>query len=283
MAEQIGSLYPVVIPSYSDNADIQAAIKVYHYGSESYDLSNTDPVNLPAASVAKHFANLQNAINNINPFTTVSLANGENLNTKTENGYYSQDSDADARSANSVNYPVFPENGGVAYSGLLSVTNAENIVYQSYQMFNVSGRTILFIRTRSQTGTWSQWYRISDSTHDHDDRYYTENEVNVLLSGKQDNISGAASTITSSNLNSSIVPVTNADGKIISSSITASQLGFLSGTTTNIEANKLNTSFSNALTTSAARSAGRAAVGIFIGDPANFTPSNPQVGDLWFW
>jgi hypothetical protein len=184
MAEQVGSLYPIVIPSYSDNADIQAALKLYHYGSLSYDLSNTDPAALPTSSVARHFADLQQAINNISPFTITSLINAENLNTKTENGFYSQDSDADARSANSLNYPVFPEVGGLAYAGLLSVTNAENIIYQTYQMHNVSGRSILFIRTRNQTGTWSQWYMISDSTHIHDDRYYTRTDSDALLAGK---------------------------------------------------------------------------------------------------
>jgi hypothetical protein len=31
--ENIGSLYPTKIPGMSDNADIQAALKIYHYGS----------------------------------------------------------------------------------------------------------------------------------------------------------------------------------------------------------------------------------------------------------
>ncbi len=33
MAENIGSVYPTKIPEYADDADIQEALKLYHYGS----------------------------------------------------------------------------------------------------------------------------------------------------------------------------------------------------------------------------------------------------------
>jgi hypothetical protein len=33
MAENIGSVYPTRIPEYADDADIQEALKLYHYGS----------------------------------------------------------------------------------------------------------------------------------------------------------------------------------------------------------------------------------------------------------
>jgi hypothetical protein len=181
MAEEIGALYPVTIPSYADNADIQAALKLYHYGSLSYDEGNTDPAALLPASAAAHFAAIEQQLEDINPFSITSLQNAENLNQKIVNGYYSQDSDADARSANSVNYPIFPEVGGIAYAGLLTVINAENIIYQTYHMENVAGRSILYIRSRNTVGQWLPWRRIVDSAHIHDDRYYTKSEIDGSL------------------------------------------------------------------------------------------------------
>lgn len=60
------------------------------------------------------------------------------------------------------------------------------------------------------------------------------------IATKQDTITGAASTITSTNLNASIVPVTDAGGKIVNSAVTVTELNKLSGlTATTTELNKL--------------------------------------------
>jgi hypothetical protein len=70
MAESIGNLYSTAIPSLSDTADIQEALRVYHYGAASgsgvgeYPITNTDPTNLVIPSVAYHLFNLQNQIDN---------------------------------------------------------------------------------------------------------------------------------------------------------------------------------------------------------------------------
>ena len=39
-SENIGNLYPSKIPGYEDAADIQAALRLYHYGSTTYDINN---------------------------------------------------------------------------------------------------------------------------------------------------------------------------------------------------------------------------------------------------
>ena len=68
MAEAIGSLYATQIPSLSDSADIQEALRLYHYGAASgtapgeYDPTNTNPVLLPVQSVAYYLNNLQGQI-----------------------------------------------------------------------------------------------------------------------------------------------------------------------------------------------------------------------------
>lgn len=66
MAEQlIGTLVPTKIPGYSDVADIQAALKVYHYGSYTFDTSETNPANLINPSIAYTLNNLQSQITNL--------------------------------------------------------------------------------------------------------------------------------------------------------------------------------------------------------------------------
>ncbi len=65
MAESIGSLYVTQIPSLSDTADIQAALRLYHYGDSSYNILNTNPALLPANSVAGALYSLQTQITSI--------------------------------------------------------------------------------------------------------------------------------------------------------------------------------------------------------------------------
>jgi hypothetical protein len=45
-SESIGALYPTQIPGYADNADIQAAFRLYHYGSTAYSTANSNTANL---------------------------------------------------------------------------------------------------------------------------------------------------------------------------------------------------------------------------------------------
>jgi hypothetical protein len=282
MAEEFGALYPVTIPSYEDNADIQAAIKLYHYGSLAYNENNLNPAALVSSSVAAHFAAIEQQLSEINPITITPLQNAENLNEKIENGYYSQDSNQDARSQNSVNYPVFPDTNGIAYAGLLTVINAENLIYQTYQMQNVEGRSILYVRSRNDVGIWLPWRRISDSTHTHDERYYLKGEVDSALGAKQNTITGAATTITGANLAANQALISNGNGKVFTSNVTSSELGHLSGATSNIQTNinsRLAVNFSNANADN--RPAGRSAVGIFV--QQNEPTSGMRAGDLWFW
>jgi hypothetical protein len=68
MAESIGNIYQTAVPSLSDTADIQEALRLYHYGANSgsgdgqYPITNTDPTNLVIPSVAYHLYDLQRQI-----------------------------------------------------------------------------------------------------------------------------------------------------------------------------------------------------------------------------
>ena len=54
-------LFNTKIPGLADPADIQAALRLYHYGSYAYDGANTNVSNLLTPSIAKHLQNLVDA------------------------------------------------------------------------------------------------------------------------------------------------------------------------------------------------------------------------------
>lgn len=60
---------------------------------------------------------------------------------------------------------------------------------------------------------------------------YSKTDIDTALSGKQATITGAATTITSSNLTASRVLISNSNGKVAVSSVTSTELGYLSGVT----------------------------------------------------
>lgn len=75
MTKQIGELYNTVIPELDDNANIEDALTLYHYGSVAYDAENTDPANLPNPSLARNLYVLETAIDEVDtrsPGTQVS-------------------------------------------------------------------------------------------------------------------------------------------------------------------------------------------------------------------
>ena len=61
-SEDIGSLYPTKVPGYNDAADIQAALRMYHYGDTAYNIQNTDPNNLQPNSIAGSFNSLNGRV-----------------------------------------------------------------------------------------------------------------------------------------------------------------------------------------------------------------------------
>jgi hypothetical protein len=54
-------LFNTKIPGLSDAADIQAALRLYHYGSYTYDGANADPEDLLIPSMARHLQDLVDA------------------------------------------------------------------------------------------------------------------------------------------------------------------------------------------------------------------------------
>lgn len=64
--ESIGSLYPTKIPGYADAADIQEALRLYHYGSKTYDPLNTTPSQIPDESIAGNLRDINAELTVVN-------------------------------------------------------------------------------------------------------------------------------------------------------------------------------------------------------------------------
>ena len=60
--ENIGNLVPTKIPALIDDANIQDALKAYHYGSYDFDTAETNTANLLNPSIAYSITNLQTQI-----------------------------------------------------------------------------------------------------------------------------------------------------------------------------------------------------------------------------
>ncbi len=81
-SENIGNVYPTKIPGYDDAADIQAALRLYHYGSETYDVNNTDLEQLVNPSLAYTLNDLQDQIDDAiaNPAAAADVQDAEPIN-----------------------------------------------------------------------------------------------------------------------------------------------------------------------------------------------------------
>lgn len=194
MAESIGTKYTTQIPSYSENADIQTALKLYHYGQE------TEPATIESNSVAGHLKYLEDTKVDIIP--TV-LASGANLNNQTATGYYSATNAVANLGAN------FPEQ----VAGILHVINdsSNNFISQTYLALSSNK---LYWRNRVST-TWTTWKETSDATHSH--AQFATFEPTISLTASK-------------------AVVSNTSGKLATSDTTSVQIGYLSNTTSDIQA-----------------------------------------------
>ena len=119
----------------------------------------------------------------------------------------------------SISYSCESGVGTVASSGYPSSGGGSSIVVDAY--------------TKSETDELLKGK--SDTSHTHDDRYYTEDEVDTKLATKQATISGGASTIASSNLTANRALISNGSGKVAVSAVTSTELGYLDGVTSAIQ------------------------------------------------
>jgi len=189
MPENIGSTYPTQIPSIADNADIQTAFRLYHYGSNT-----GTPSSIPEESIAGYLSDLENTKISIIPDTISTTAD---LNTITDTGFYTQTS-----TPTGSNYPSnFPGMLTVVNTGILkTVADGDGnnlndkqevgVIFQQYQVVGApeSGSSPSTLnRTHWRfyfAGAWRPWRTFieqSDFASIGDARYYTKTEASTLF------------------------------------------------------------------------------------------------------
>lgn len=282
MAENIdgttlgSGLYNTKIPAYEDPADIQAALKLYHYGDLSYDGSNQEPSNIPTVSIAGHLKKLQDNIDAIESLSVHSLQASENLNDYIDTGFYNQTSNTDARSG--TNYPTY---NGLAYAGMLTVTSNAGFIYQVYHLNgdgSVTNPNLYFWRAKSSTGNFTSWKQASDTTHSH--AYADITGLTTALAAKQDTITTATTTQIGYLGNSTGTTGTNTTKLVFSDSPT------FSGTVTIPTLSLTNAlSVANGGTGGTTKVTGRSGLGIIVQQSEPTLSSHPSLadGDIWLW
>lgn len=162
------SPYNTKIPSYTENADIQTALRLYHYGEDT-----TDPSPIISNSIVGHLTSLNGA--KVDKTPTV-IPSGANLETYMTTGYYIQPTAANANTG--TNYPSYRDGNGTLrfFAGVLKVVNSGNVVVQEYHMIGDTGYTInrVFVKTR-YSNTWSTWTQLlapADVVSITDEEYY---------------------------------------------------------------------------------------------------------------
>lgn len=114
--ESIGVLVPTKIPGYADAADIQAALRAYHYGSYTFDTAETNKANLINPSIAYSISSLQDSVTSISAdyitSTSTSTLTNKTLTSPTVSGLSLSDSSV-----------VFEGSSADAFETTLTVTN----------------------------------------------------------------------------------------------------------------------------------------------------------------
>lgn len=177
----------VQIPTLDDDADIRAALRIYHYGANVSDPDNA-PEGVFDGSIAGELEALDAAKRNI---TVETISSNTNLDTKTTPGVYYASTLSISQGSN---YPLIDS---ARRPGFLIVESSGEVVIQRYitvdQVPALNG--IVFVRTRTLVGQsyqWlpSTWTRLSDSTHNHDERYMQTIILRPELDGKPNQING---------------------------------------------------------------------------------------------
>lgn len=160
MPENIGSSgapYNTKIPRIDENADIQTALRLYHYGSDT-----SAPGTVVADSIAGHLNSLETRKFNS---TLGIITNNQNLDNYTTTGFFIQASTTNARSGS--NYPQAPTTADpnptlAEFAGILIVINDSQITSQQYHMLDGIDRKV---HTRARyAGSWSAWQTSVNAT-----------------------------------------------------------------------------------------------------------------------
>jgi len=114
--ESIGVLVPTKIPGYADAADIQVALRTYHYGVDNFDTAETNKANLINPSIAYSISSLQDSVTSISAdyitSTSTSTLTNKTLTSPVVSGLSLSDSSV-----------IFEGSSADAFETTLTVTN----------------------------------------------------------------------------------------------------------------------------------------------------------------
>lgn len=150
MPDNIGNIYNTKIPSFAENADVQTAFRLYHYGEDT-----AAPDTIQTESIAGHLKNLEDTKIDVSP---VIVPVGANLNDYTSSGYFVDNNTDRSGSSN------FPEVDSSSYPGFLMVINRGSVaITQQYHMLGLPDNQIntVFIRNY-YAGSWSAWTQVAN-------------------------------------------------------------------------------------------------------------------------
>ena len=176
MTESIGitgAPFNTQIPTLAENANIQDALRVYHYGTAT---SNPGP-NPPTNSIAGHLKRLDEEQFKKAVVTNVTATNLNDVAYQAT-GYYRI-----TTTTSNGNYPTFVFNDAdttaARYPGLLQVVVDGPTIYQTYvaQIPSTPDKKVaVAIRSfyGTPTGSWSAWRQLLDDTWNYDNRYYVK-------------------------------------------------------------------------------------------------------------
>jgi hypothetical protein len=161
-----GAPFNTQVPGFDENADIQTAFKLYHYGEDNLSGTGTIAPN----SLAGYLKKLQD--DKIEKAPSIIPANAD-LDTYTVSGFYAQNTNAKALTG--TNYPIKPARIGFPYAGLLRVVNDGFNIYQEYQMAGLEESQTYWRAFFGSLG-WTPWRTFAEEGHIHDDRYFTKQQ-----------------------------------------------------------------------------------------------------------
>ncbi len=147
-AEDIGELIPTKIPGYADAADIQAALRLYHYGSYTFDVNETNAANLINPSLAYSIYDLQTQIDNVDLSAAIQKAD---LNAKGDIISASADNTLSILSVG-TNGQVLTANSGTA-SGLQWSTPEVTLTNTATLTNKTLTAPVINVAFNAQTGT----------------------------------------------------------------------------------------------------------------------------------
>jgi hypothetical protein len=151
--EDIGQLIKTKVPGYADDADIQAALRTYHYGTDDPTVeTETDIAQIPSDSVARRLYQLREDVDAANIEIDTKIGE-ESFNAK---GDLIVGTANDAFSVLSLgsNGKVLVVNTGTS-SGLEWQDFPTSFTNLSASTLNVSGNAVFHIATVNKTGSYT--------------------------------------------------------------------------------------------------------------------------------